>query len=103
MKKKIVYGHGDVIVIPVKKIPAEAQEKKGPAILAYGEVTGHSHQISKGVAAMYGYDDKVYMRVKSEISTLSHEEHAKIELPAGDYEIKIQREYEPGGWKTVID
>ena len=40
--------------------------------------------------------------------TLGHEEHAPIELPPGDYEVIIQREYVPapvGGqtWRRVAD
>lgn len=104
--KQNIYGHGDVLVRRIDKIPNKAkpieQKTKNPT-LAFGEVTGHSHQISSGMAEMLGYDDKVYMRVISEIACLTHEEHAKIELPAGDYEVIIQREYEPGGWKKVID
>jgi hypothetical protein len=35
-----------------------------------------------------------YLRIDRQ-STLSHEEHAPIVLPAGTYEIVIQREYDP--------
>ena len=103
---KNVFGHGDVMIKKIDKIPAKAklieQKTKNPT-LAFGEVTGHSHQISSGVAEMLGFEEKTYLRVKSEIACLTHEEHAKIELPVGDYEIIIEREYEPGGWKSVID
>lgn len=103
MTDKIVYGHGDVIVKPISKIPDAAKQKEGKAVLAYGEVTGHSHQISSGVASMLTFDDKTYLRVQSKIACLTHEEHAKVELPAGDYEVIIQREWKPEGWSKVID
>lgn len=98
------YRHGDVIVKQVESIPAEAVEQKSKKlVLAEGEVTGHSHQISAGVAQLFRYEDKVYLRVTSEIAALTHEEHHKIELPTGDYEVEIQQDYEPSGWQKVVD
>lgn len=99
MKKN--YRHGDVIVIPAK-IPAKAEKQKG-LTLAEGEVTGHSHQISSGKAVMFKFDDKTYLRVTSPLAALTHEEHKQIDLPAGDYEVVIQQDYEPDGWKKVRD
>jgi hypothetical protein len=104
--EKRVFGHGDVMVVKTAKIPKGAeplkQKTKNPT-LAFGEVTGHSHQISKGVAALFTFNEKTYMEVKSKIACLTHEEHHEIEIPEGTYEIGIQREYSPEGWKKVID
>ena len=98
--KKENYRHGDVIIMPTKDVKGELQDKN---VLAEGEVTGHSHQITKGNAQLFKYSDKAYLKVKSEIAALTHEEHKKIELPAGDYEVIIQRDYIPDGWKKVVD
>lgn len=95
------YRHGDVVIIPTK-IPKGAKPKRG-LTLAEGEVTGHSHQITKGQAAMFTFNDKTYLRVKSKIAALTHEEHCKGEIPCGDYEVIIQQDYEPSGWKRVRD
>lgn len=102
MKEMKAYRHGDVIIREVKLIPAEAKPRKD-LVLAEGEVTGHSHRITSGAAQMFGYHDEMYLKIQSEIACLTHEEHKKIELPAGDYEVIIQKDYEPDGWKKVVD
>lgn len=99
--EKTAYRHGDVILVP-SAVPERATAKNG-LTLAEGEVTGHSHRISEGVAKMFKFDDRVYLRVTSERAALVHEEHKRIDLPAGDYEVIIQQDYEPEGWKKVID
>ncbi|MEH2014079.1 hypothetical protein [Nostoc sp.] len=43
------------------------------------------------------------MRVFSESALLAHEEHKAISIPQGDWMVKIQREYEPEGWRYVAD
>ena len=95
------YRHGDVIIKKSKTIKGT---KLKHLRLAEGEVTGHCHQITKGDADLYMNEDGVmYLRVKSEKASLYHEEHTKIDLPKGDYQITIQREYSPEGWKYVAD
>lgn len=99
-----IYRHGDVIIRSVKAIPKMAkQEKVKKVVLAEGEVTGHSHQISEGVAKLFRFEEKTYLRVTSKRAALTHEEHKRIDLPAGDYEVIIQRDYEPKGWQKVVD
>lgn len=103
--KKIIgpMRHGDVLIIPVVSIPAKAQEAaSGKVVLAHGEVTGHAHRIDTG-AMLFKFDDKTYLRVTKARATLKHEEHKALQIPAGDYEIKIQQDYEPEGWKRVQD
>lgn len=99
---------GDVILISVKQ-PVSATEpqelgKKLPHLrLAEGEVTGHSHRISGGEAQLYEREGTLYLRVLSETATLTHEEHQAIQIPQGNWMVKIQREYEPDGWRYVAD
>lgn len=93
---------GDVILISVKKMQDEG--KKLPHLtLAEGEVTGHSHRISEGQAQLYEKDGTLYLRVLSETATLTHEEHKAIQIPQGSWMVRIQREYEPEGWRYVAD
>jgi hypothetical protein len=99
--KKQNYRHGDVILIP-STVPEKAIEKKG-LTLAEGEVTGHSHRISEGAAQMFKFNEKTYLRVTSPLAALVHEEHKRIDLPCGDFEVIIQQDYEPEGWKRVRD
>lgn len=102
MEKKN-YRHGDVLIIPrTKARPAGGVKRKEP-VLAYGEVTGHSHRMTEGRVELHQYDEKMHLRVLSKIGALTHEEHSRIDLPKGDYDVEIQRDYVPGGWTKVID
>jgi hypothetical protein len=99
---------GDVILLCLKQSasPAAPQElgKKLPHLtLAEGEVTGHSHRISEGQAELYEKEGILYLRVLSDTATLTHEEHKAIQIPQGSWMVRIQREYEPEGWRYVAD
>ncbi|NEN99662.1 MAG: hypothetical protein F6K50_30550 [Moorea sp. SIO3I7] len=91
---------GDVILLPVEQINGQQLPH---LTLAEGEVTGHSHRISDGVAQLYEKNGILYLQVLSETATLTHEEHQPIELPKGSWMVRIQREYEPQGWRYVAD
>lgn len=99
--EKVNFRHGDVIIVPTTdKIDGE---KEKHLTLAQGETTGHAHRITKGKAALFRFNEKTYLRVMSEVAVLTHEEHKALSIPQGDYEIILQREYEPSGWRTVQD
>lgn len=91
---------GDVILLPVKEISGQPLPH---LTLAEGEVTGHAHRISEGQAELYEQGGILYLRVLSEVALLSHEEHKPIQLPKGSWMVRIQREYEPQGWRYVRD
>ena|SRR4028118_1281506 len=99
---------GDVILLPVPQaVSAAAQQELGQElphlILAEGEVTGHKHRVSEGEAQLYEKDGTLYLRVISDTALLTHEEHKTISIPQGTWMVRIQREYEPQGWKYVAD
>lgn len=101
------YRQGDVGIRQVRSIPAEATvvDTKGePIILAYGEVTGHKHQIAdiESVAILQTEDGRRFLKV-TDSAGLVHEEHARIELPPGNYEVIQQREYSPEAIRNVAD
>lgn len=99
MKNK--YRQGDVILIPIDKVPERAKELSH-RVVAEGEATGHAHRLEAG--ALFSFDDKMYACLQDELTTLSHEEHREIKLPAGNYEIIIQREGDDTDeWTKVID
>lgn len=92
------YQQGDVLMIPCKSIPAAAKPvlaKNGRLTLAEGEATGHSHSImaEKG-AELRRHDQTMFLTLK-EPTTITHEEHKPIDLPAGTYEIRLVREVDP--------
>lgn len=97
------YRHGDVLLSPAK-IPAEAKDvtPKGDVILAEGEVTGHAHRVAPGGISLLKWNEKTYVRI-TKPKSITHEEHARGEIEPGDYEVEIQRDYEPGGWTRVRD
>lgn len=91
---------GDVILLSVQQV---AGEKLSHLTLAAGEVTGHKHRIVEGEAELSAKDGTLYLRVFSETALLKHEEHQAILIPQGHWMVKIQREYEPEGWRYVAD
>ncbi|MFB2836359.1 hypothetical protein [Floridanema evergladense] len=91
---------GDVILIPTQSIEGEQLPHLA---LAEGEVTGHKHRISEGEAELYERNGTLYLKVLSPTALLTHEEHQKIAIPQGNWVIRIQREYEPEGWRYVAD
>jgi hypothetical protein len=96
-----IIRQGDVLIIPSDTL---VKGTKLPHLtLAEGEVTGHRHRISNGEAELLERDGVLYLRVLSPTAILTHEEHAQVTIPQGNWEIRIQREYEPEGWRYVAD
>ncbi|MGJ5675776.1 MAG: hypothetical protein ACR9NN_19525 [Nostochopsis sp.] len=95
---------GDVILLPVQDTIQQIEGQKLPHLtLAEGEVTGHKHRIIEGQAELYEKDRTLYLRVYSKEVTLAHEEHKAISIPQGTWMVRIQREYQPQGWRSVAD
>lgn len=109
MNKNTFYRQGDVGILATT-LPVGAVKTKittGRLVLAYGEVTGHAHAICEeavvaGDVEAYEKDGKTYLRVVNPVS-VGHEEHGKVNLPVGDYEIIHQREYHPEAIRNVMD
>lgn len=106
-----MFRQGDVMVSRVKAIPAGAKAVKqtnDKIVLAWGEVTGHSHAIAEPEAREYTFADaggivRRFLEVFDRGATVRHEEHAPIPLPPGFYEITQQREYTPEAIRNVAD
>ena len=102
-KSKRAYRQGDVLLICNAEIPEE-KRKLCHSVLAEGEVTGHKHQVTEGDVELYeDVVGNIYLKVFSLDAKITHEEHGLINLPKGDYEVQIQREYDPIGDMNVID
>lgn len=90
---------GDVYIIKQKSEPKGTFETKPTAILAYGEVTGHKHEVvgldTNVQIAIALIDGKNFLRITGGDAIVRHEEHHHITLPPGNYEYRIQREYDP--------
>lgn len=95
------YRQGDVFLMEVSKLPDNATQETAidKIVLAYGEMTGHSHSVRTEDAKLYRDHDDSYLVVETKAS-LVHEEHDTIPLPAGIYKVIRQREYNP---RTLAD
>ena len=83
---------GDVLLRRVL-IPKSAKQKDGRAIVAYGEVTGHCHEVIGDGIEVFEENGTLYVSAPKG-GTIQHEEHKPITLPPGDYQIGIVREFD---------
>lgn len=100
-----IYRQGDVLIVATTKKPSQQAKRitdKGRTILAYGEVTGHAHEVIAATAIdrdpvpsqqLFEEPDGSRLLVLRRDTELRHEEHRTIPLPAGTYEVIRQREY----------
>jgi len=109
------YRQGDILLVKVDGLPdgefrEASRDSRGRWIVAEGEVTGHAHAL-EGEDVRILEDPADIDRRFIEIMTangLTHDEHDTIMLDPGVYEIRRQREYEPGpagqwGTRQVTD
>jgi hypothetical protein len=105
---KTQYRQGDCFIVRLSKAPKadlkEIPRENGRVVLAHGESTGHSHAIADQAARFMLNEQTLqrFLEIK-EPSTLRHEEHRAFELPVGDYEVILQREYNPASIRNVLD
>ena len=124
-KEKVIkyhkYQQGDVVMFQVSDEAFEDSVRKSSnkevirydghthtyAILAFGEATGHKHQVNMadmvkeaGVTLHMspyrtaGEDVPEGFEVHNETVTLKHEEHNPIDIPPGKYVVRIVREFD---------
>jgi len=105
----MILRHGDVLLRKIDSIPEVGKLKvKHDNILEYGEVSGHSHQLIGATEAITVYTDPNteqtadYVEIDAsqlvnttEVVELVHEEHDRIQLDPGFYEVVRQRELNP--------
>ena len=95
------YRQGDVLLERIDALPEEAFPVDGRTILAYGEVTGHAHEVKK-YGRLFESAGQRFLKVTRKTS-LEHQEHGSIPLTAGIYRIIQQREYHPEAIRNVAD
>ena len=107
------FRQGDVLLVEVGAVPLGARtvsRKRGRAVLARGEVTGHAHALPAGPDVRFlgrgdGADPLAvgYLALKK-LARLVHDEHAPVDLPPGNYRVVQQRRFAPrGAWRLVGD
>jgi len=94
------YRQGDVLLIPIAKIPTNAKSVKhenGRLIIA-------KQAGVELVTAEQATELRMWLTITTgEPVALTHQEHATIMLPPGQYERRIQREYSPEQIRNVAD
>lgn len=95
------YGfHGDVVLFCESELPIDFDKmpKVKDSSLAYGEATGHIHQLF-GEPENFDLRECPKTKVKHlkvvKPIMLKHQEHRPIEINPGVYRIGIQKEYDP--------
>ena len=100
------YRHGDIFFRRFEGDLPENMEVLNTRVVAEGELTGHAHRMVGGSVTAYmppeGALATMFLAIE-EMVTLQHEEHAEIQLPAGNWEAIRQREYTPSGDRQVAD
>jgi len=107
-----VYRQGDVLLKPVDNIPATAK-KQGSLLLRKGEHGGlHSlfdetKEAQVLVQTRPGRNGRAAVKTKfvdaPNGAKIVHGEHGPVEVPAGKYELVVQREIEAGRTRSVAD
>ncbi len=98
-----LYRHGDVLLRQIDRLPVQAQRRDG-VTLAHGEVTGHSHRIADpSTVQLWAQGSTLFLEVMASTAALVHEEHRRIDLPQGFYQVWKQREYRPDAYIDVAD
>lgn len=112
MKKiKRIAAQGDCMIIKIDSIPKSAikSHRKGSKIIVAHSESGHHHVIERNDVVMF--DDPTdplcsFLDVPV-IAELIHERsfdtHETLQIPAGKYMIRRQREWTPEGWRMVQD
>ena len=99
-------AQGDILFTKVEAMPKKGEKvdaQNGQYIVAEGEATGHMHAIDAGkVANILLSDENLYMDLP-EGGSITHQEHGTIDLGAGVWEAKRQREYIRGEIQNVAD
>ena len=112
-----LFRQGDVllkeIVRPPTIVGTPIAADMGRLILAYGEVTGHAHEVTLDVAsaggaadlspALFVEDNGRRLLYVNAPCALVHQEHGAIALLPGCYEVVRQREYSPEAIWPIAD
>lgn len=78
-----------------RNIPKDTVATKGN-VLQEGEHTGHAHRLHGDGFTVFEHPTtkQKHLRIVKAPVALRHEEHNKIDVPPGDYEVRIVKEYD---------
>lgn len=104
-------AQGDLLIRRVDRLPDNVTKKpvtkEGHHIVAHSE-TGHHHVVDGSHVDYYTSDDTMVAYIEvHEPTPIQHlrefDTHAPINIPAGIFELRRQREYTPEGWRQIQD
>lgn len=105
-KRPIQKRQGDVFIEEIETLPDNLKpvpKDRGATVLAYGEVTGHSHKIREGAVALLEAENGArYMKATQE-ALLQHEEHRAAPIEAVNWEVIQQVQFTPESILPVGD
>lgn len=98
------YRQGDILIVETTTMPKTDLKKVKSILVAEGSKTGHKHILkSSSQMLLYDKDGSRFVTIPKS-AELVHDEHAKIAIPKGDYEIRIQQEFDlVEGTRQVTD
>lgn len=73
----------------------EGAKRMERAILAEGEVTGHYHEAVGDGASLWDTGGGAAVLDAPKGATVTHQEHGKVQVPAGRYTRQIVQEFDP--------
>ena len=99
---------GDLLLVPVDALPEHTRNRTDGRriVLAEGEATGHAHVIDDVRVELRdsGWGGRRFIVVEEDATvSLEHDEHDTLTVSSGIYEVRIQREYTPRGFRQVRD
>lgn len=99
METQLIFRQGDVVIKARPQIEPHKELVMQEKVLAYGEITGHSHKFRDSDQVLVFRDsdrnEPRMLKVGQEKAVLEHQEHLPLEIPQGVYERTIQTEYNP--------
>lgn len=94
------YRHGDVYLLQVAP-PSIERHYPDHNIVAEGEATGHAHRLM-GDGRLFLCNGELHLEA-GQSTSLTHDEHARLDIPPGTFRVIIQREWSPYGETRVSD
>jgi hypothetical protein len=102
------WRQGDIYFVKLdKEITSENATPVKSGIIAKGETTGHAHRVSPSSMAQGALlslvNRSMFLRSPEAGTTIVHDEHGPIALPAGFYAVVPQQEFDGLRWRQVLD
>ena len=105
--KQPFWRQGDIYFVKVDEEPRREGTPVKNGVIAKGETTGHAHRVAPSSMAQGALlslvGREMFLRSPGAGTTIVHDEHGPIALPAGRFAVVPQREFDGLGWRQVLD